>query len=157
FTRIEAKTLLSAGRRMEIFVYFDRALPELERALGTDVLALGCTPIVNLFALRCEPVPLTHAENEYRIVPDARPPAAMEVWQVERVRETKPDDSARPWRPFYRLTNADPEGETRAGFYHVVRRDTAAPLTGTELYIAPADPDFDPEATAESVLSIEAL
>ena len=157
FTRIEAKTLLSAGRRMEIFVYFDRALPELERALGTDVLALGCTPIVNLFAQRCEPIPLTHTENEYRILPDARRPAAMEVWQVERVRETRPDGSARSWRPFYRLTNADPEGEAPAGFYHVVRRGTAAPLTGSELYIAPADPGFDPDAAAESVLSIDAL
>ena len=88
FTRLDAKTLLSDGNRLEIFVYLDRALPELERTIGADTLALGCTPVVNLFPQRCEPIPLTHTDIEYRIVPDARRPAAMEVWQVERVRET---------------------------------------------------------------------
>jgi len=157
FTRLDAKTLLSDGTHMEIFVYLDRALPELERAVGTDSLALGCTPIVNLFPQRCEPIQLTHTATEYRIVPDARRPAAMEVWQVERVRETRPDGGSRPWRPFYRLTHGDPEGETPGGFYHVARRPTAAPLSGTEVYLAPDDPEFDPEAPVGSVLSVDAL
>jgi type VI secretion system protein ImpG len=157
FTGIEAKTLLSGGNRMEIFVYLDRALPELERTIGVDALALGCVPIVNLFTQRCEPISLTHTATEYRIVPDARRPAAMEVWQVERVRETGPDGGARPWRPFYRLTSADPDGDTPGGFYYAVRRDTAAPLTGSEVYIAPHDPGFDPAAAAETILSIDAL
>ncbi len=58
FTGIETKTLLRAGRRLEIFVYLNRALPELERLVGADTLALGCTPIVNLFSQRCEPIAL---------------------------------------------------------------------------------------------------
>jgi type VI secretion system protein ImpG len=157
FTRIEAKTLLSGGNRMEIFVYLDRFLPELERTVGSDALAIGCVPIVNLFTQRCEPIPLTHTETEYRIVPDARRPAAMEVWQVERVRETGPDGGSRPWRPFYRLTNGDPDGDMPGGFYHAVRHDTAAPLTGSEVYFAPHDPGFDPGVAAETVLSIDAL
>jgi type VI secretion system protein ImpG len=157
FTRLEAKSLLSGRSRIEIFVYLDRTLPELERAIGPDALALGCTPIINLFSQRCEPVSLTHTETEYRIVPDARRPAAMEVWQVERVRETVTDGSSRPWRPLYRLTCADPDGETPGGFYHVARRDTAPPFTGSEAYLAPDDPGFDPEAAAGSVLSIDAL
>ena len=73
---------------MDIFVYLNRASAELERVVGADTLALGCTPIVNLFPQRCEPIPLTHTETRYRVVPDARRPAAMEVWQVERVRES---------------------------------------------------------------------
>ncbi len=108
--------------RLEIFVYFDRALPELERTIGADALALGCTPVVNLFPQRCEPIRLTHTDIEYRIVPDARRPTAMEVWQVERVRETLPDGSSRPWRPFYRLTHGDRDSGGEAGFYHLARR-----------------------------------
>jgi type VI secretion system protein ImpG len=157
FTRIEAKTLLSGGSRMEIFVYLDRTVPELERAIGVDALALGCTPVINLFAQRCEPISLTHTETEYRIVPDARRPAAMEVWQVERVRETASDGGSRPWRPFYRLTNAEADGDNPQGFYYAVRRETAMPLTGSEVYIAPHDPSFDPEAAADAVLSVDAL
>ncbi len=157
FARMEAKTLLSGGARIEIFVYLDRAVAELERTLGADALALGCTPVVNLFAQHCEPIRLTHTEAEYRVVPDARRPAALEVWRIDRVRETLPDGAARPWRPFYRLTQADPEADTPGGFYHAPRRDAAAPLSGSEVYLAPHDPAFDPEAPAESVLSIDAL
>jgi type VI secretion system protein ImpG len=157
FTRMEAKTLLLDGRHLEIFVYLDRAVPELERVIGVDNFALGCTPIVNLFPQRCEPIRLTHTDTEYRIVPDARRPAALEMWQVERVRETGPDGAARPWRPFYRLTHGDPDAGMVGGFYHIVRRDTGPPLTGSEVYLAPCDPAFDPQAPADSVLSIEAL
>lgn len=155
-TRLEGKTLLLDGNRLEIFVYLDRTSPELERAVGADSLALGCAPIVNLFAQRCEPIALTHTDVEYRIVPDARRPAAMEVWQVERVRETAPDGGARPWRPFYRLTHGDPDDGAPGGFYHAVRRDAPAPQTGSEVYLAPYDPAFDARRPAESVLSIDA-
>lgn len=157
FVRVEAKTLLSGADRMEIFVYLDRTLPELERAVGTDNLVLGCTPIINLFAQRCEPVSLTYRETEYRVVPDARRPAAMEVWQIERVRETKADGSSDNWQPFYRLSNAVTGQDEPAGFYHTVRRDITAPDAGTEVYIAADEPGFDPEAASGSVLSIDAL
>ena len=159
FTHIEAKTLIASGSQLEIFVYLDRTIPELERAIGVDALALGCTPVVNLFAQRCEPISLTHTETEYRIVPDARRPAAVEVWQVERVQETRSDGNSRLWRPFYRLTNADPDpdGDHPQGFYHAVRRETAAALSGSEVYLAPHDPDFDPEAPANAVLSVDVL
>jgi type VI secretion system protein ImpG len=157
FARIDGKSLLCTGNRLEIFVYFDRALPELERTVAGDSIALGCTPIVNLFAHRCEPIQLTHTDVEYRIVPDARRPAAMEVWQVERVRETRPTGESRPWRPFYRLTHGDPESGKPGGFYHLARRASDTPLAGSEVYIGPHDPEFDPDAATGAVLSVEAL
>jgi type VI secretion system protein ImpG len=158
FTRIEAKTLLSGGARMEIFVYLDRTVPELERTIGADALALGCTPIINLFQQRCEAISLTHTDTEYRVVPDVRRSTAIEVWQVERVHETQPGGTRRLWRPFYRLTNSDADEDEPRGFYHVIRRETAGPtVTGSEVYLAPHDPGFDPDAPAESVLSVDAL
>jgi type VI secretion system protein ImpG len=156
-TRMDGKALASGGNRMEVFVYLDRALPELERVVSADSLALGCTPVVNLFTQRCEPIPLSHTATEYRIVPDVRRPGAMEVWSVARVRETRPDGSFRPWRPFYRLTHGDPDPGAPGGFYHVVRRDAAPPLRGSEAFLAPDDPHFDPDAAGDAVLSIDAL
>ena len=50
----------------------------------------------------------------------------MEVWQVERVRETRADGTSRPWRSFYRLTHGDPENGTPGGFYQLSRRPSAA-------------------------------
>jgi type VI secretion system protein ImpG len=157
FNKIENKTLLESGNRLEIFVYLDRAVPELERSVGIDALALGCTPVVNLFTQRCEPLALSHTETEYRVVPDARRPSAVEIWEVTRVRETRPDGGQRPWRPFYRMTHGDPEAGTTGGFFHMMRRDSTAPLSGTEVFIAPDDPEFDASRPADTVLSIDAL
>lgn len=156
-TRIEAKTLVAAGRRLDVFVYLDRAVPELERVLGVDSLALGCTPTVNLFPQACEPVPLTHTDTEYRVVPDHRRPAGYEVWSVERVREARADGSVRPWVPFYRLTHDAASGGEAAGFYHVTRRHEAVSIGGTETFLAPHDPAIDLNRPADAVLSIDAL
>lgn len=157
FTQIDAKTLVSAGNRLEIFIYLDRSLPELERTIGQQSMALGCTPLVNLFPQRCEPVTLNHTDTEYRIVPDARRPRAAEIWSVERVRETLPDGSFRPWRPFHRLTDSDVEPGVPGGFYHIARHDAAPGVPGTEAFLAPHDPAFDPDQAADSVLSIDTL
>ncbi len=157
FTGLEAKTLVAAGNRMEIFVYLDRALPELERSIGAQSLALGCTPLVNLFPQRCEPIPLSHTETEYRAVPDARRPRAAEVWSIEQVRESRPDGSTRPWRPFHRLAEGDPEAGVPGGFYQVTRRTAAPGVPGTEVFLATYDPEFDPDRPADAVLSLDAL
>jgi type VI secretion system protein ImpG len=155
--RLRAKTLMSGGNRMDVFIYLDRSDPELERSVGADALALGCTPIVNLFPQRCEPVPLTHTGIEYRVEPNVRRPGALEVWSIERVAETRPDGTLRPWRPFYRLTAGDLEAADAVGFYNVTRRASAAPLTGSDVLLAPHDPAFDVNAPADAVLSIDAL
>lgn len=155
FAGLERKTLLTAGNRLEIFVYLDRHLPELERMVDRDTLALGCTPVVNLFPQRCEPIELSHTATEYRVVPDARRGASMEIWQIERVRETRGDGAARSWRPFYRLTAGQRETADSAGAYHAVRRPS--PLGGTETWLALDETEFDPERPSDSVLSVEAL
>jgi type VI secretion system protein ImpG len=153
---LEARSLLQDSNRMEIFVYFDKSLPELEQRLQPNTLALGCTPVVNLFPKQCEPVTLTHQVTEYPITPDIRRPRALEVWSVERVRELRPDGGTRPWRPFYRRP-ADTQGEDAAGFYTTTRRESAGRLTGTDVFLAPYDPALDVDRPATTVLSIDAL
>ena len=73
------------------------------------------------------------------------------------MRETLPDGSFRPWRPFHRLTEGDPEQGIPGGFYHLARRAAAPGVPGTEVFIAPHDPEFDPDKPAEAMLSIDAL
>jgi type VI secretion system protein ImpG len=73
------------------------------------------------------------------------------------VRETQPDGSFRPWRPFYRLSEADPEQGVPGGFYFTPRRAAAPGVAGTEVFIAPHDPDFDTDDPPDAVLSVDAL
>lgn len=155
--RLDARTLLGAGNRMDIFIYLDRGSPDLERAVAVDTLALGCTPMVNLFPQRCEPLAVTHTATEYRVEPDDRRKGALEIWSVTRVRETRPDGTLRPWSPFYRLTEGTRDADSSGGFYHLARRDSAAAVGGTDLFLAPFDPAFDVESQSTAVLSIDAL
>jgi type VI secretion system protein ImpG len=68
--RLDAKTLVSAGNPWDIFIYLDRAMPELERSVQANSLTLGCTDRQPLPALRADPLDPTH---EYRIERRARP------------------------------------------------------------------------------------
>ncbi|WP_338663891.1 type VI secretion system baseplate subunit TssF [Pararoseomonas sp. SCSIO 73927] len=159
--RLDAKTLLSAGNRMEVFVYLDRLPAELERTVDAGSLALGCTPMVNLFPQRCEPIALDSTTIEYRIVPDARRPSALEVWSVERVREGLPGGGFRRWEPFYRLTREEaPGGEAEGepgGTYGTARRPAPGRVRGSEVFLLPHDPAFDAEREGDVVLSVDAL
>lgn len=156
--RLDAKTLVSAGNRMEIFVYLDKAIPDLERTVQASSMTLGCTPIVNLFPQRCEPISLDHTAIEYRIEPDVRRPATLEVWSVERVRESLPDGQFRRWEPFHRLTRLREESsDESSGFYGTARRDTTADYRGTEVFLLPHDSEFDPEREGGGVLSVDVL
>lgn len=161
FCGLEARSLLQAGNRMEIFVYLDQASTDLEQRLQPDPLALGCTPMVNLFAKHCEPLPLTGQTSEYRISPDLRRPRAHEIWSVERVRELRSNGTTRPWHPFYRHpaepADATANPDETAGSYTLVRRDSPGRQGGTDVFLAPFDPVADIDLPADAVLSIDAL
>ena len=156
---LEARTLLHERDKLEVFIYFSRAAPNLERAVGAETLALGCTPAVNLFPHRCEPIALDGTQSDWLVIPDARRPGALEVHSVRALRETGPDGSRRIVQPFLRLAREPvPPGEEVAAPEWVARRLPApSPLTGTETRVMLRDPAFDPMAPTDGVLTVEAL
>jgi type VI secretion system protein ImpG len=154
---LEARTLVQATNRMELFIYFDQTFPTLERQLRPDCMALGCTPMVNLFPRRCEPIALDHMQTEYPIIPDYRRPRALEVWSVESVYEIGGDGTRKPWRPFYRQPTAFGPVLPSAGFYATVRRESPGAIGGTDVLLAPFEPDLSTGLPAEKVLSVDAL
>lgn len=157
-TGLEARTLVQESDRLDIYIYLGRAMPELERVLGPENVALGCTPAVNLFPHRCEPIALDGTQSEWMVVPDARRPGSLEVYAIEQVRESRPDGLRRAVLPFYRLGRAETGEETAAEANFVAfRRGATPPVTGTQTWIELRDAAFDPTRPAEGVLTIEAL
>ena len=152
-TRLSAKTLLEAGNKLEIFLYINRASTDLERSVSEETFALGCTPMVNLFQQQAEPIQLSHAISEYRVVPDARRPAATEVYSVDSVVATSPDGAEVDYVPFYSVKHAN-GSEGPQTFWHASRRSAGRRDPGTEVYLSLVDLDFNPAAVSDWVVTI---
>lgn len=156
---LEARAMVQRAPTMEVFIYLSRAVPELERALGLDNFALGCTPAINLFAQPCEPIALDGTQSDWLVVPDARRPAALESYSIETVRLTRPEDP-RPKRvpAFHRLKHQEGSDEEAQGLSWLAsRRPAPGLLGGSETRLMLRDPHFDPALPADGVLSVDAL
>ena len=154
---LDARSLVQQGDRLELFIYLSRSMPELERTISAENFALGCTPAINLFPQRCEPIALDGTQAEWLVVPDARRPAALEIYSIEEVRESRADGSRRFVLPFHRLGRAEAEGEMADMHFIAARRTAMPPLTGTQTALLLHDDRFDPARPADGVLTVEAL
>ncbi len=151
---LSAKTLRQAGRRLELFFYFDRAVPHLERVVNADSFALGCTPIVNLFTQRAEPVALTHERAEYTVVPDSRRHATREVYSIDRVMMREQARDQREVLPFFASHHAaDPARQTM--FYTSQRRRLTEADPTTDVTLSIVDGELGPASPTDGILTVE--
>lgn len=142
--------------RLEIFLFLDQNVAEMESRVDKSLFRLGCTPIVNLFKQEADPIRLTQAKYEYQVIPDVRHPRALEVYSIDRVFSTDlQSQQTREFRPFYALKHAD-GGESDEVYWYGRR---AASLrqgdAGTAMFLSLADAGFNPRLPASQVLSVE--
>jgi type VI secretion system protein ImpG len=129
----------------------------LETATQGNV-RLGCTPVVNLFTRKADPIRVTHKEVAYPVVADGRRAYAYEVYAIDRVRQVRQSaqgDEVVEFKPFYSLHHGDrPE---REGNYWISRRDEmiAERSPGYETEISLVDVDFNPAAAQIETLSLD--
>ncbi|HEX3485405.1 MAG TPA: type VI secretion system baseplate subunit TssF, partial [Micropepsaceae bacterium] len=151
---LSSKMLMGAGRKLDIFLYLNNTLQELERNLSADSFALGCVPAVNLFAQRAEPIRLDETNAEYHIVPDSRRTDALEIYSVDDVTATSQTGETAKFEPFFGLKHAGTtRGRTR--FWHTAQRPAGGRDSASETYLTFVDLDSDPSIPAEWVASVE--
>ena len=150
---LSAKLKSAAANKFEIYLYFNCSANELERNISADAFALGCTPIVNLFQQRAEPIPLTHLTTEYPVVADFRRPTALEVYSVDRVNVTLRSGEVRNYAEFFGHTHASAGEDAR--FWHTARRASPAREAGSDTYISFVTLDGEPESPDDAVASLE--
>jgi type VI secretion system protein ImpG len=159
-TGIDPAKLASFEEDLSVFVLLKRHVGAIEPFVAADTIRIGCTPIVNLFEHRTEPIRVTQGSTEYRVVPDARQPRAFEVHTINRVTAIDTEKRETIYYPFYSVRHAA-ERQSRRGFYHLHRRP--AELSGgetdraTDVFLSLVDLDFRPQDPAGTVLDIRAL
>ncbi|MDF2867603.1 MAG: vasA, partial [Gammaproteobacteria bacterium] len=146
------------GEEVKVYFYLNKHSSFLEKQISADNFLLGCTPMVNLFKYRAEPLQLTHTQTEYRIVPDARRSAAYEIYSITQVMGIGSDESEQCYLPFYGLKHGD-NPEYNKAFWHATRR-AANPVgthsnAGTEMTLSLVDLDFQPSVPNDTVILID--
>jgi type VI secretion system protein ImpG len=143
------------GSACDVTIALRRTGANLEQGVDAATFRLGCTPIVNLFDQTAEPIALTQATHEYRVVPDVAHPIGLEVYSVDRVTGVDPA-GGRPveYRPFYSADHPTGRGE-RAAFWHPTRRaSTREGDRGTDVHLSLVDASWNPSLPATSTLVV---
>ncbi len=155
---LDSGALDKAGNTLDLYFYLNQTNLDLEQNVTGDMFRLGCTPIVNLYHRRAEPISLSHTETEYRVVPDARRPLAGEVYSIDQVTATSPQQEQVEYQPFYSFKHASDRRAQQTFWYASRRPATMAGGQidhGTEVYLSLVDLGFDPSLPADWTLHVE--
>ncbi len=154
-----ADKLAELEDELHLFLFLDQGAPELEVAVGAESFALGCTPIVNLFQRRAEPVELNHRQSEVHILPDARQPTANEVVSIDSVAADSRAGEHVEYRPFYGIEHAFGDGldEDHGAYWYASRRRPPQAEDSndarTDVYLSLVDLGFETAAPEDWVLT----
>jgi type VI secretion system protein ImpG len=152
---LSARAMHGAGRELDVFFYVTRTEKELERSLDKNALRLGCTPIVNLFKKRAEPITLRGNVYEYRVVPDSRVTGTLEIYGIEQVEASAPEGTRHKFLPFFGMRH-EPGAAHR--FWQAIRRPAVGQRdAGTETFLTLVDRDANPTTAANWTAHVDTL
>ena len=143
-----------AGDRLDVVIYLNR-VPRLEQPINASTFRLGCAPIINLFEQIAEPIRLSQAQTEYRVIPDVRRQNATEVYSVDTVASISPQSQeAVTFQPFYSFKHLA-EQERQQAFWHAIRRPSQRKEDlGTEVYLSLVNFNFQPTLPPLETLTV---
>lgn len=157
---VDLSRLQGAQNNLHIYVFLDRTAPELAHTVSRESLRLGCAPVVNLFPLRADPFVLAETQTEYRIIPDARRPLALEIYSIDDVAATSPDGDQVKYAPFYSFKHAADRADQQT-FWYATRKQSSRQQEGvdadpgTEMYLSLVDLAFSPRAPANHTIELQ--
>ena len=155
--------------QVDVVLLFDQADLDLENRVEVQNFAPFCTPAINLFPKRSDPIALSDRFAEHHVVPDKTRPDHFEVYQVRRVvgYGVKATDELE-FRPFYSASDFDAEGGGGGAYFVVHRvprtlssrerlRGPRSSYAGSEVYITLVDAKAAPYDSDLRQLSLETL
>jgi type VI secretion system protein ImpG len=144
----------------QLFIYlsaFERRerLQILEQNVNRDTFQLGCSPIINLFERLAEPVRLTHAATEYRVIPDIHKQPSTEVYSVDQVTSTAPYlVKPQVYDPFYSVRHNYDDNPGQAYWYASRQLSERKGDRGTEVYLSLVNMGFKPTRPPVETLTV---
>ncbi len=155
-----------AGSEVDVILLFTRSEVGISHAVDKNNIALYCTPAINLFPKRTDPVHLDNRKSEHHVVPDRTRPLDLEIYNVSRVIGLGSGaEQHQEFYPFYSLTD---ETVDEHRHYYAMRRTprvisrkhqkfgTRTSYLGSEVYISLVDRNNAPYSSDLQLLAVEA-
>jgi type VI secretion system protein ImpG len=156
-----------AGSEVDVIILFNRSETGISNAVDKSNIALYCTPAINLFPKRTDPIHLDNRKSEHLIVPDRTRPLDLEIYNVSRVIGLgSAGDQHHEFYPFYSLTDQTPEDHRS---YYAIRRTprlvsrkhqkfgTRTSYLGSDMYVSLVDRNHAPYSSDLQLLAVETL
>jgi type VI secretion system protein ImpG len=156
-----------AGNEVDLIILFNRAETGFTHAVDKSNVTLFCTPAVNLFPKRTDPVHVDNRKSEHHVVPDRTRPLDLEIYQISRVIGLGSGaDQKQEFFPFFSLT--DQSAEENRGYYAIRRTPrlvtrkqqrfgTRTSYLGSDVYLSLVDRRNAPYSSDLQVLAVETL
>jgi type VI secretion system protein ImpG len=151
---------------LDIIIALRTAEPKLDNRIDANSFALFCTPVINLFPKRLDPILISDRFAEFHIVPERTRPIDFEIYQIQEVvGVTAKANEEQRFEPFYLARDSD----SRSSAYYTVNRvprvltakekkfGSVSSYAGSEIFISLVDAKVAPYKRQLSQLNITAL
>lgn len=149
---------VDAENSLEFYIYLDHTDVELEHNISAETFQAGCTPVVNLFEQRTDPIKLDHKTTQYQIIPDARRPAGYEVYSVNSVTASTSSGHKQEFLPLYGINHANQDSANHA-YWFTRRQHSKMGMylrdEGTDVLLSLVDLNFNPNNPDDRTLTLE--
>lgn len=132
-------------------------LEKMAAMVNENLFLLNCTPAINLFEHRAEPITPDHEIAEYLVIPDIRHQNAMEIWSVDSVsamRKQGNETLSRPIYPLFGLDHSAQDGEPGLFWQCMHRENDSSEGSVPALFIAFSDRSEQPLTPGSDVVSL---
>ena len=152
------KIAVTSKDTLEFYIYLAKSNVELEHNISAQTFQMNCSPAINLFSHRSDPIKLDHSSTEYQIIPDARRPIGYEVYSVNKVTASTSAGNKEVYLPLYGTNHESQEQENHA-YWFSSRRDAKLGAylrdEGSDVFLSLVDLHFNPNNPDDRTLSIE--
>jgi type VI secretion system protein ImpG len=142
---------------LEFYIYLAESNVELEHNITAQTFQMNCSPAINLFSHRTDPVKLDHHSTEYQIIADARRPTGYEVYSVNKVIASTSAGNKETYLPLYG-TNHESQEQEKHAYWFSSRRDAKLGSysrdEGSDVFLSLVDLHFNPNDPDDRTLSI---
>ena len=145
--------------QLDIYIYLGSSNIELEHNISEEMFILGCTPVINLFPQRADPIKLDHMNTEYQVIPESRRPLGYEVYSIDKVTASS-SSGDQECLPMYGIEHKHMDEDSHA-FWFASRRAAKMNIDnrdeGTDVFLSLVDLQFNPNIPEDRTLIVETM